>query len=559
MVESRSVLALSIFLFIASALATGEAPAANGQPAPAKNGCITLKGHDKHVAALAFSPDGKTLATGGLDGMICLWEVAAGKQLRKWVGHKGREWEPHVIGVYSLVFSQDGKTLYSSGVEKVIRCWDPATGKEVGKLEGHTDRVATLALSPDGKLLASGSYDKTIRLWDVATGKEVRQLLGHVKRVTSVSFSPDGIQLVSGGITDDPITTPDGGVIISGWGDHVRLWDVSSGKLIRKLPARGNMVAISADGATIAAGSLVPEFHGLPEGKTALRGIDVITLSDRTTGEEFRRITLRGTIVSFSANSQLLATGYGAFCHFPGSIGPGNVDAKKANYRVCLWDMLVGREILLCSEDSASVISFSPTGTHLAIGNYDGDVVLSAQPGNTTNNNPKPHDFTPQEQNRLWNNLSEQDSTIAYRAVWELTAAPDKAVLLCKGRLRPFKQPEENRVKMLMNQLVDTRFSARDEATTELEKLGCGIERAIRQALAEKPSLETLNRLEGVLRTVRKTVPVPEELAALRAIQFLEIIGSGDAQQLLKILAQGSPYALPTQHARAALVRLERK
>jgi len=106
----------------------------------------------------------------------------------------------HTDYVWSVAFSPDGRTLASGYYDKTIKLWEVATGRELRSLAGHIDKVISVAFSPDGRTLASGSIDETIRLWEVATGREVRTLRGHTNGVNSVAFSPDGRTLASGGI-----------------------------------------------------------------------------------------------------------------------------------------------------------------------------------------------------------------------------------------------------------------------------------------------------------------------------------------------------------------------
>ena len=163
----------------------------------------TLNGHKHRVYSVAFSPDGKTLASGSEDNTIRLWRVDTGETERILTGHAG-EFEgvdngpSSVEGVKSVAFSPDGKTLASGGGDNVIHLWDIGTGKRKMTLTGHTHWVFSLAFSPDGKTLASGSVDSDIRLWDPHTGAHKKTLAGHGNWVRSIAFSSDGKTLVSG-------------------------------------------------------------------------------------------------------------------------------------------------------------------------------------------------------------------------------------------------------------------------------------------------------------------------------------------------------------------------
>src|SRR5262249_28777328 len=99
--------------------------------------------------------------------------------------------------VRNVAYSPDGKRLASGSTHGRVRVWDAQTGQEVLTLRGHTGTVASVCFSPDGKCLASASSDKTVRLWDAQSGQEVLTLRGHTGYVTSVCFSPDGTRIAS--------------------------------------------------------------------------------------------------------------------------------------------------------------------------------------------------------------------------------------------------------------------------------------------------------------------------------------------------------------------------
>ena len=189
----------------------------------------TLAGGTK-VNSVAFSPDGMTVALGS-DDSITLWDTATGQLSRTLKGHSGN--------VFCIAISADGKRLASASADHTVILWDLRTGQQVRTLKGHGDVVRSVAFSPDGSFLASGSGDKSIRLWNVMTGEPIRTLYGHTAIPAFVAFSPDGRLLASAGIDMT-----------------VRLWDTLSGDLLRTLdhPKQVSSVAFSPDGSVVASG-----------------------------------------------------------------------------------------------------------------------------------------------------------------------------------------------------------------------------------------------------------------------------------------------------------------
>ncbi|MFN7900958.1 MAG: WD40 repeat domain-containing protein, partial [Synechococcaceae cyanobacterium] len=149
-----------------------------------------------YVRSLAFSPDGRTIATASVDTTVRLWEVKSGSPI-------GAPLKGHDRPVTSVAFSRDGRTIASAGGdasgEETVRLWDAKSGSPIGApLKGPGVAVSSVAFSPDGRMIASASDDRTLRLWDVKSGSPIgAPLKGHERGVTSVVFSPDGRTIAS--------------------------------------------------------------------------------------------------------------------------------------------------------------------------------------------------------------------------------------------------------------------------------------------------------------------------------------------------------------------------
>jgi len=231
-----------------------------------------VTGHTVAVEHIAFSPDGKWLASGGSDGIVRLSDFAIGQEVRTLAGHTNN--------ARSVAFSPDGKILASGSYDNTVRLWDPLTSRHLWTFSGHTAPVEQVAFSPDGKLLASAGHDSTVRLWDVTRRAEYGEPLRCSQSVFTVAFSPDGRSLAAGsqdgtarvwdvdtGVQQRTLKhstslksisfLPDGQTIVTGGEDGVvRLWSLPEGALRRELPGRGSHLsglAVRWDGRMLAA------------------------------------------------------------------------------------------------------------------------------------------------------------------------------------------------------------------------------------------------------------------------------------------------------------------
>ena len=274
--------------------------------------------------AIAFSPDGKTFATGHADGTVRLWRAADGQPLQVLEGHQD--------SVNAIAFSPDGQTLTSGSFDQTVRLWRTADGQPLQVLAGHQDSVNAIAFSPDGQILASGSSDQMVRLWRAADGQPLQVLAGHQGSVNAIAFSPDGQILASGSFDQT-----------------VRLWRTADGQPLQVLEDHQgsvNAIAFSPDGQTLASGS----FDQTVRLWRAADGQPLQVLAGHQDSVN---------AIAFSPDGQILASG-------------------SFDKTVRLWRAADGQplQVLAGHQDSVNAIAFSPDGQILASGSFDQTVRL---------------------------------------------------------------------------------------------------------------------------------------------------------------------------------------
>ncbi|HEY7315458.1 MAG TPA: sigma-70 family RNA polymerase sigma factor [Gemmataceae bacterium] len=327
----------------------------------------------RDVHCLAFTPDGKSVAVGGEDCIVHLYDLASGKEARRFVGHQPAETPFRFSSaVWGVVFIGDGQKLITWGTDKTVRLWETATGKELRQWKGEDWEVR--GTSPDGKLLAvtkKGS-ETLLHLLDAESGKEIRQL-SHSATVGRVAFSPDGKRLaVAGGKIGQPkriavcdlgsgeevgslaghtdavfalTFSPDGKRLASGGYDKsIRIWDLASKKEVHPahhLRTPVYLLTFSRDGKTLI--SRGAENH--------VRVWDVATWRERllTDGPGWAIAS-----VAYSPDGKLVAT--------------------ASSNTIWLWSTSTGKlsRTLQGHEGTVSAIRFLPDGKSLISGSYDG-------------------------------------------------------------------------------------------------------------------------------------------------------------------------------------------
>jgi WD40 repeat protein len=320
--------------------------------------------HGSSVKSIAFSSDGKRVATAsgemydlsqeGPDNAARIWDASSGKEIARM---------EHISPVNSIAFSPDGKIVATASDYKYVFIWDAFSGKELERME-HGSSVNSIEFSPDGIRLATASYDNTARVWDVTSGKGITRI-GHDGSVNSVAFSPDGIYIAtaSGDHTtrvwdassekeltrlehDGSISmvafSPNGNhVATSSYDNTARIWDASVGKELARMEHGGpvNSIAFSPDGNRVATSSYD----------------NTARIWDTYSGKELIRLEHDGPANSaaFSPDGNYVAT-------------------SSYDNTARIWDASAGKELARMVHDGpVSFAAFSPRGNHVVTVSWD--------------------------------------------------------------------------------------------------------------------------------------------------------------------------------------------
>jgi WD domain, G-beta repeat len=480
--------------------------------------------HEGTVWALAFSPDGAVLASGGEDRVVRLTETATGKERLRLEGHKGR--------IAALAFSPNGKILASGSRDSTICLWDTTTGRRLRCCTGHERTVLAVAFSPDGRHLASTSYDGTFRLWNVATGRVTCQTDAHVGAASALAFSPDGTTVATGGY------------------DHVVcIWSVARDRAsVRRCQqfAAGKRseitgVVFTSGGRFVVAGGADGRLQNWdvvrnePAESLRNRGSPVLALAGSTDGQALAVGGLDAEVELYEAASGRRIYGFG---------GPAG------NYLDLKFSPTTGYP------GEIRAVAVAPGGLTFAAAGKTGQVILWDVPALLTRKAPPPEKLDRKELEKLWDALGDTEPAGGYRALGILASHPEAALPFLKERLEPAVVPDPKQVALLIADLDSQRFVVREKASRELEKMVEAAEPMLRAALENGPSLELRRRVERLLTPLEQRPLPASRLRARRALLTAERIGTAGARALVERLTRGNPRAWLTHEARRVLARM---
>ena len=372
---------------------------------------ITLKGHAGPITTLRFSPDSRSVMTGSNDGTAKVWDLHTGKTLRTF-NHSGE--------VHDVAYSRDGKTIATGGSDDTVKLWQVGEGHLLATLKGHRDQIHALTFSQDGRRIASGGADGTAKIWNVPVGESRGVLRGHSKPVETVVFAPDGQTLLStsgdktsrlwsvdqerqrmslpdsGSLTyssqGSVAFSPQGKEIAIGGEKAIRIWDLSTGGVRRKIDVDGwaTLLVYSNDGARLVFG------HGGSKKVTVrdtARESEVCTFLAHKSGPSHISFAKEGRIVTSSLNDNRVVIWDARTCaevsSFTGSTDAGFVTSTGPEGQIRALEIMNSRSLRLISivdgEEIASFrghdgelsdAKFTSDGSRLATSSLDGTIKI---------------------------------------------------------------------------------------------------------------------------------------------------------------------------------------
>jgi WD40 repeat protein len=459
---------------------------------------LPLSGHRDEIHGLSVLPGGRTLLSASSDGTVCWSGTESGKLERTWR-------LPNANGPVCFGCSRSG-TLAGFGCSRGLEVVNLSTGASLGCIQASAHAID---ISPDEKYLAYAGYDKTIRLWEVEQQKEVAVF--EPAFIGNIAFSPDGKLLAN---CDD-----EGSIV---------LWDVATHRKLRAISHGRPLIAMA----------FTPDCKLLASGGLS----NVIKIWSLSSGREVRQFNGPDSGVAslaFSANGQKLVAG--------GRDGG-----------VHIWNVETGKE---CSrfqghDGDVTRVSFLDD-KRLFSGGRDTTILLWS-----TDSEPRRASMPPIPESSnfesLWTGLGQQDAALAYRAMLAMLARPHETIPWLAKKLVAKARPVDTVLAELIRQLDNDDFAVRRGASHQLEELEEFALAPLDAASRDSGHPERAKHATDLVQNLQSGL-LPTRLAASRAIEVLERIGSSDARKILQFLAQADPVLRTTQEARDSLKRLDNR
>ena len=337
-----------------------------GNPSSLLPAPLIYQGHTKAVTSVAWSPNGKQIASASADGTVQVWDASSGQTLHIYRGHSG--------AVESVAWSPNGKQIASASEDQTVQVWDASSGQTALTYQGHTSAVVSVAWSPDGKRIASASWDGTVQdgtvqVWDANSGQTLRTYTGHTNAVKSAAWSPDGEWLASASADRT-----------------VQVWDASSGQTLQTFRGHTNIVesvAWSPNGKRLASASedQTVQVWDANSGQTVLTYTKhtgaVESVAWSPDGKRLASASADGTVRVWDASSGQTLHVYRGHTNIVESVAwsPNGKRIASASFdqTVQVWDASSGQMALTYQGHTNAVdsVAWSLDGTHIASASFD--------------------------------------------------------------------------------------------------------------------------------------------------------------------------------------------
>lgn len=472
--------------------------------------CRTFDGHQNRIQALAYAPQGQYVATAE-DDMIApirVWDARSGCAVAQ-IGERMRD------TAKALSFNPTEEHLAAGHGKKVV-VWDLKTGQEVRTIPAHDTGHIALLYSADGTKLASGGTDGSVRVWDMVQHKELQNFRVAEQTVWALVFSAD-LRLAASAQRG---------------GDHVQLWDLTSGQKWKdlKLGRHGGFrLAFSPDGRSL----------------LETDGSSNLYLWELSSGEQRRRIHLPKFpfTVAFSSNGRLIVAGEAT---------ESDRDRVDSRVPIHVIDLASNRLVSTFRGHLGNVVElqFSADGRTMVSASADSTALLWDVEAASTH--AAATALAAEQRTAYWSELA-GNAQQAYDAMWKLAEDKEFAEFV-REKLRPTTSVDVHQFARLLAELDSDEFVVRSRAREQLMHIGVAVETELRAALRGRLSVEVRRVVEELLRTLER-----DQLRQQRAVELLELIDTAASRQLLLKLADGTLEARLTQEAIASLERLANK